>query len=310
MARKLRIQYPDALYHVINRGNYRRDVFETAGAAQAFEGALAEGCVLFNWRIHAHAVMRNHYHLALQTPEANLVEGMHWLQSTFATRFNRHRAQRGHLFQGRYQALLVEDGSALARVIHYINLNPVRAGIVEPAAVAAFRWGSLRRFFRGARPPWLTADVMMATMDLEDSSAGWRAYVEFLIELASNLDAQHQMGFADMCRGWAIGTSGWRRALAREYSALSLEKGFEREQLRELKESRWRDALNRALLARGHSIENLDARTQPLEWKLQIAAELRRQVDAPYRWMAQALNIEHASSLRMQVHRRALHVSA
>ena len=99
-------------------------------------------------------------------------------------------------------------------------------------------------------------------------------------------------------------------ALAREYSALSLENGFEREQLRELKESRWRDALNLALLARGLSIENFDVQTQPLEWKLQMATELRRQVDAPYRWIAQALNIEHASSLRMQVHRRALHVSA
>jgi hypothetical protein len=99
-------------------------------------------------------------------------------------------------------------------------------------------------------------------------------------------------------------------ALAREYSALSLENGFERDQLRELKESRWRDALNRALLVRDHSIVNFNARPPTLEWKLQLAAELCRQVDAPYRWIAQALNIEHDPSLRMQVHRRALHVSA
>jgi putative transposase len=127
MARKLRIQYPGAMYHVINRGNYRRDVFESVGAARAFEAALLEACELFGWLLHAHAVMRNHFHLALETPEPNLVEGMHWLQSSFATRFNRFRGENGHLFQGRYKSLLVEDGAALGRVADYIHLNPVRA---------------------------------------------------------------------------------------------------------------------------------------------------------------------------------------
>ncbi len=117
MARKLRIQYEGAIYHVINRGNYRRDVFGTVGAAQAFETVVFEACKMHGWRLHAHGVMSNHYHLAVATPRANLVEGMHWLQSTFATRFNRLRQVRGHLFQGRYQALLVEDAAALARVV-------------------------------------------------------------------------------------------------------------------------------------------------------------------------------------------------
>ncbi len=167
MARKLRIQYPGAIYHVINRGNYRRDVFETVGAARAFEATLAEGCARFGWRIHAYVIMRNHYHLALETPGAHLVDGMHWLQSTFATRFNRYRAQRGHLFQGRYQALLVENDNALVRLIHYINLNPVRAGIVEAAAVGNFRWGSLRRFVNGDRPSWLQADPLRTSLGFE-----------------------------------------------------------------------------------------------------------------------------------------------
>ena len=69
VARKLRIQYPGALYHVINRGNYQRDVFETVGAAQAFEVVLNEACSLHRWKIHAYAVLKNHYHLALETPD-------------------------------------------------------------------------------------------------------------------------------------------------------------------------------------------------------------------------------------------------
>ncbi len=88
MARKLRIQYPGALYHVINRGNYRRDGFETVGAAKAFEATLAEACVRHDWRIHAYIIMRTHYHLALETPGANLVEGLHWLQGRSASGTN------------------------------------------------------------------------------------------------------------------------------------------------------------------------------------------------------------------------------
>ena len=101
MARKLRIEFPRALYHVINRGNYRRDVFASEGAADAFVEALAE-CVARNqWKLYAYVVMRNHFHLVIETSEANLSLGMHWLLSTIATRFNRFRNERGHLFQGR-----------------------------------------------------------------------------------------------------------------------------------------------------------------------------------------------------------------
>ncbi len=83
--------------------------------------------------------MPNHYHLALETPDPNLVEGMHWWQSTFATRFNRFRGERGRLFQGRYQSPLVEDARALVRAINYIHLNPVRAHLVPAANCASFR---------------------------------------------------------------------------------------------------------------------------------------------------------------------------
>jgi putative transposase len=122
MARKLRIEFEGAIYHVLNRGNYRRDLFLSSGEAKAFVLALEEATKTFGWRVHAYAVMRNHYHLALQTPRPNLVDGMHWLQSTFATRFNRLHGERGHLFQGRYQSLLVEDDASLAQV------NPTGSG--------------------------------------------------------------------------------------------------------------------------------------------------------------------------------------
>ena len=86
---------------MLNRGNYRANVFATDGAKSAFEECLFDACTKSHWLLHAYVVMRNHYHLAIETPEGNLVAGMQWLQATFANRFNRFRGERGHLFQGR-----------------------------------------------------------------------------------------------------------------------------------------------------------------------------------------------------------------
>jgi putative transposase len=186
VARKSRIQYPGALYHIINRGNYRRDVFATVGAAQAFERVMDEACRRFAWRLHAYVIMRNHFHFGLETPQPNLTEGMHWLQSTFAIRFNRFRQERGHLFQGRYDAILLEDDAILARVVHYIHLNPVRAHIVEPAGCATFRWSSLRYLRQPLRPPWLSSDALRGVLAFRDSPEGWKEYEQFLAELGSH----------------------------------------------------------------------------------------------------------------------------
>src|SRR5438105_8111243 len=105
MARKLRLEYPGAIYHVINRGNYRHWIFTEEGTRAAFETCLFECCRRSQWLLHAFVVMSNHYHLALETPLGNLVAGMQWLQATFANRFNRFRKEHGHLFQGRYKGL-------------------------------------------------------------------------------------------------------------------------------------------------------------------------------------------------------------
>jgi len=114
MARKLRLEYAGAIYHVISRGNYREDVFRTVGTKEAFLKCLDEACGKANWVVHAWCVMSNHYHLCLETPDPNLVAGMRWLQGTFSVRFNRLRRERGHVFQGRYKAILV-DPDAVGR---------------------------------------------------------------------------------------------------------------------------------------------------------------------------------------------------
>ena len=200
VARRLRIQYPGAIYHVINRGNYRLDVFGSVGAAKAFEEVLDEASGMFSWVVHAYVVMRNHFHLAVETFEPNLVDGMHWLQSTYATRFNRFRTESGHLFQGRYQSLLVEDSAALVRVVDYIHLNPVRAKIVAVENVGSFRWSSLRRFLSQAAPGWLNACRWMGHLGLQSDQDGWREYVRRLAEVAVTSDPTREE--EELCRGW------------------------------------------------------------------------------------------------------------
>ena len=117
----------------MSRGNYRKDLFTEAQTGVAFEKALFDACECCGWRLHAYVIMSNHYHLALETPNGNLVEGMRWLQGTFGNRFNKFTGERGHVFQGRYKALLVEPGRSLVGLVNYIHLNPIRAILVDLA---------------------------------------------------------------------------------------------------------------------------------------------------------------------------------
>lgn len=303
MPRRLRVQYKDALYHVINRGNYRLPVFASVGAARSFEATLGEASAMHGWRIHAHVVMRNHFHLALETPRANLVEGMHWLESTFASRFNRFRSEHGHVFQGRYQALVIENAEALFRVINYIHLNPVVAKIVEAGRVADFRWSSLGQISRGMRPSWMAAEVPLRQLGLKDERSEWKQYVSYLIALAGDPREQKRQGFDELTSGWAIGTIGWKRALAREFSHLRLDVGLSAGGVRELNEARWSDALTKALRECGHGESEIALTPPSTLWKIAIAANLRREAGAPYSWIARKLNFGNMNTLRSNVRR-------
>jgi putative transposase len=302
MARKLRIQYEGAIYHVINRGNYRRDLFESVGAAQAFESTLFEACTLYAWKLHAFTIMRNHFHLAVETPRANLAEGMHWLQGTFAVRFNRFRTERGHLFQGRYHALLIENAAALARVVDYIHLNPARAGIVTPSQLNDFRWSSLRKFLRGPRSDFLTAEYWLASRQLTDSPEGWQIYVGCLHTLASDEAEQKRLGFDQFTRGWAIGTDGWRRALAKEHAARSLVPDLASKELHDLKASRWLEALEQELAKHQQTRETAQATRANVSWKVLIAIELRK-IGASYAWIAEQLHMGQPVTARVYVNK-------
>ena len=132
MARKLRVQYPGAIYHVMNRGDRRQAIFIDEADRGLLIATLGQACKKTDWQIHAWCLMSNHFHRVIETPRANLVEGMHWLLGVYTSRFNHRHKEFGHLFSGRCKALIV-DGSGngyLKAVCDYVHLNPVRAGLI------------------------------------------------------------------------------------------------------------------------------------------------------------------------------------
>ncbi|MFC6672069.1 transposase [Marinobacterium aestuariivivens] len=142
MARPLRLQFAGALYHVTSRGNRRESIYETDEDRSLFLGVLDDVCEAFNWICHAYCLMGNHYHLLIETPEGNLCHGMRQLNGVYTQRFNRHHSRVGHVFQGRYKAILVEKGAYLLELARYIVLNPVRAEMVRSAV--EWPWSSYR----------------------------------------------------------------------------------------------------------------------------------------------------------------------
>jgi REP element-mobilizing transposase RayT len=281
---------------VINRGNYRRDLFLSPSEARAFLDTVQEVRGLMGWHIHAYALMRNHYHLAIETPEPSLVEGMHWLQTTWATRFNRFRQERGHLFQGRYQSLLIEDAAALGRVVDYIHLNPVRAKIVVPEQVRHYRWTSLAGILRG--DSWTDDHGWQAGGRFANDQRGRQAYERYLVEIGSDEASWEARGLKGLSRGWAIGTHGWKQALAKEQSQLDLTAGLEASEVRDFRQSRWEHALAGTLRSLNRTETDLHTTPMKQPWKLELAADVRRRSGASFPWLANRLKLGAAASLR------------
>ena len=293
MARKLRLEYPGALYHIINRGNYRRWIFDSSATRTAFEACLFEGCERSGWLLHAYVIMGNHYHLAVETPEGNLIAGMQWLQATFANRFNRLRRENGHLFQGRYKSLLLEDGPVLGSVCDYIHLNPVRAGLVTATQLATYRYGSYWYLQHASRrrPCLRFAASLQAAGELSDSAAGRRSYQSYLEWQAAEGPAGKTRAYVKLSRGWALGSPEFKAALVRDCNVAALSRAWEVEGAREVHEIKWAYLLGTALRVLHKTPADLITSPKSASWKLAIASWLKARSQAGNPWLAQHLRL-------------------
>jgi len=160
MARPLRIEYPGAVYHVTSRGNEKKPVFRDEQDRENFLNTLRHVNKRYSWICHAYCLMSNHYHLLIETPEGNLSLGMRQVNGVYTQLFNRLHVRTGHLFQGRYKAILIQRDSHLLEVCRYVVLNPVRAKMVERPE--AWTWSSYRATAGQARPhPCLSTDWVL-----------------------------------------------------------------------------------------------------------------------------------------------------
>ena len=179
MSRPLRLEFPDALYHITSRGDRREDIYEDEGDRVAFLDLFGSVITQFNWICYAYCLMDNHYHLLVQTPDGNLSRGMRQLNGVYTQSYNRKHNKTGHLFQGRYQAILVDENAYLLELSRYIVLNPVKAHMVIQAS--DWEWSSYRATTENILvPEWLSINHVLSQFSQQRKTA-IRKYEEFVL---------------------------------------------------------------------------------------------------------------------------------
>ena len=215
MARKPRVEFEGATYHVMCRGNRQVPIFKDDRDHDIFLDMLGEVSERNGWLIHAFVLMGNHYHLLIETPEANLVDGMRWFQGTYTQRFNIRHKEWGHLFQGRYKALLVDDGEYFRAVADSIHLNPARAHCfdLKKGRLTDYKWSSFCGYLRPTkRPGFLAVDRVLGNHGFADEASGRSQYRHYMkkrvLEILHSKDPREaDEKWRKIRRGWVFGTA-------------------------------------------------------------------------------------------------------
>jgi REP element-mobilizing transposase RayT len=293
MARKLRVEYPGAIYHVMNRGDRREPIFQDDADRRRFLETLAEACAKAQWQVHAYCLMGNHFHLVLETPLANLVAGMKWFLGTYTSRFNRRHKFFGHLFSGRYKALIV-DGSGngyLRTVCEYVHLNPVRANLLPAEQpLRAYPWSSYPEYLKlpTRRPEWLRVDRLFGELRILKDSAAGRQQFERHMEQRRQVEDPEQ--WRALRRGWCFGEEQFRAELLEQMSAKmgTHHGGAERS---ETAEARAQRILAIELKRRGWVEAKLQQLAKGDAEKIKIAWRLRSETTMTWGWIAAHLHM-------------------
>ncbi|MEO6421222.1 MAG: transposase [Candidatus Nitrotoga sp.] len=199
MTRPLRLEYSGALYHVTSRGDRREDIYLDDVDREEWLQVLGHVCSRYNWVVHTYCLMTNHYHFLVETVDGNLSKGMRQLNGLYTQRFNSRHGLSGHLYQGRYKAILIQKENYLLELSRYVVLNPLRADMVKK--LEDWPWSSyLATINVVGKPEWLDVDWLLGQFGKQRKSA-IKAYVKFVMEgkgLPSPLDqTRHQLLLGD-----------------------------------------------------------------------------------------------------------------
>jgi REP element-mobilizing transposase RayT len=328
MARSIRLEFEGAFYHVMARGNRKSAIFLDDHDRRFFLQCLADVCEKTGWKVHAWVLMENHYHLFIQTPEANLVEGMKWLQNTVTRRFNVRHREWGRLFGDRYKAVVVDGESPYyyETLWDYIHLNPCRAGLVDVTqwqGVLDYQWSSLAGGYAvmpHQRAKWLAAEQGLAAMGVEDTVEGRKKLVERLDKRAAEerersgfvaVDADADKRGSHLRRGWYWGKQAFAEKLmklgeetiGRKRKARSYDASLERKAHGEQKAL---DLLEAGLRVAGLAKEELAGHRCTEPRKVLLAGLLWKKTTVSQAWIAEHLGMKNAANVSRVIHRMDL----
>ena len=305
MPRKPRVQYPGALYHIMSRGDRREDIFLDDVDRQDFLKTLAEACQKTGWQVHAYCLMRNHYHLVIETPNANLVAGMAWLQSTYTNRLNHRHKLFGHVFSGRYKAQLVEgSGNGYLRTAcDYVHLNPVRAGLLKAGErLLAYPWSSFGAYLAAAehRPKWIRVDRLLGEHGIGRDNVGGRQEFERRME-GRRAEKAAPEALKALRRGWCLGSEAFRQEQLEQLEG-ELGEHHAGELRRESAEAKGERIMAQELKRLGWKEAELARRRKSDPDKLAIAARLRRETTLTLKAIAARVGLGTSKSANARLH--------
>jgi len=299
MPRQLRVEYPGAIYHVMSRGDRREDIFLNDVDRQDFIKTLAEACQKTDWQVHAYCLMRNHYHLVLETPNANLVAGMAWLQSTYTNRLNHRHKLFGHVFSGRYKAQLVEgSGNGYLRTAcDYVHLNPVRARLLPAGErLLAYPWSSLPWYLAAAehRPRWIRVDRLLGEHGIQDDTDAGRREFELRMEVR-RLEEADPAALKKFRRGWCWGGPEFKNRMLEKMED-KLGDHHSGELRRETAEAKAQRIVVEELGRLGWKEADLASRRKNDPAKLAMAVRLRTETTLSIKGIAQLIHLGTSKS--------------
>ena len=312
MPRKARIQFEGARYHVMSRGNRREFILGDDDDKKLFLETLEQTCDKMKWVVHAYVLMGNHFHILLETPWANLSEGMRWLQGTYGMRYNRRHGLVGHVWQGRYKSPLISDEEEgyFRTVSQYIHLNPARAQLLsrKDPKLRDYPWSSFPKLIGipSKRPFWLSSEDTLRSYALpKDDATSRRKYRDRMESLAKaciqgELTEEDEEARKQLERGWYIGEKSYRDKL--EDALNNAVEGRKKGSLvgaakNAGEEQRAQQIIKSCCNQFEISLEDLKGRRHNSWEKQMVAAVLQKTSGMSYNWIIKELNMGSRSSV-------------
>jgi REP element-mobilizing transposase RayT len=291
----------------MSRGDRREAIVLGDQDRELWLRTLGEACRKTGWQVHAYCLMSNHFHLVIETPEANLVAGMKWLLGTYAVRFNTRHRLRGHLFAGRYKSLLIDesDSQYLRVACDYVHLNPARARLIGPEEpLETYRWSSYPAYLEGprARPVWLRTDRLLREHGTEQDDR--RGRLEFSRRSENQRLATNDAGTtgAVLKRGWRLGGELFLARLLDRLDGKLGENHFAQARI-DATEVKAELIIQIGLKEIGWTEDNLRKEKKGAPEKVQIAKRLRSETTLSLKRIAQRLNMGSWTSVSKLLYR-------